>query len=474
VLAQYGAEGDTLRYREFLEWCWLQEEKCEPVVRRNRVEYIFNSAGQVQSGKMPRAKLEQVLRDLGGPAVAKTIDEGVARGMWLEAKGPEDEVDIAIWLDWVFSGAVPESLSYLAKCRVADLVTCPRTLDPEELTEGAYATLDDFREQHAGDEKVLAQLKNRVLVCPNCAKPNAYTLSECNACGAALAGVEESTNDNIFMGFVYGVAKGRFPLLVSTRAETEDMLAFDDPLAVTVVHLCVIPTSVFCPDIRFLFSDPARGLKLIDDMMECARKVLVEQYWADDAFRQKYFCGEEAPQTLEKVQELAVLGFNFPPSMFQLHLQVQHGPLFPFHDVKLRQGSHYNFGRFYPFEYMRRALELGDAVRMDIDDNTKIEDVVAKVTENGIHYDKMHAAMIEKAKRLAKRFPVWKKEDFEYTVTPDGKVVSNDTGEAVPDIDVAALQTEDSKAMKNYAKPKCSLYRYPKKVGEVKHFCDVA
>jgi len=237
-----------------------------------------------------------------------------------------------------------------------------------------------------------------------------------------------------------------------------------------VCHLCVIPTSTFCPDIRFLFADPARGLRLVEDLMEVGRQAALT-YWSDKAFVEAYWPGREPPETTEDMENLCVLGFNFPPSMFQLHLQFQHGPLFPFHAVQLERGSHYNHGRFYPLEYVRAALALGDAVRMDVDDDTRIEDIVAKVKDQGLDYDTMHKQMIDKGKSFAKKFPIWHRRDFEHTVT-NGKVYSNDTGEVVPDLNPAELQRKDNAAMRNYAKPKCSMYRFMKSPSEVKHFLE--
>jgi len=477
LLVEYGAAGQTVQYREFIEWVMDGEQAAEDPAAspKERVEQVFRSCVQESGGKLPRSLLERVLRAIGGDAILKDVESLVASGMWPEAESPEDLVSLDAWLEWMFAeGPRRASMAYFAGPR-GELVTALRRLDPvTEATQPAYGSMDEFRERHAGDEPLLAQLRNRVLICPSCKKPNGFTMSGCNACGCSLEGVEESFNDNIFMGFIYGVAKGRFPYAISTRAETEDLLAFDDPLGITVCHLCVIPTSVFCPDLRFLFTDPARGLKLVDDLMEFGRKAIVEQYWGDAAFRQKYWLGEEIPQTTEEMQELAVLGFNYPPSMFQLHLQFQHGPLFPFHEIQLlKGGTHYTHGRFFPLEYIRAALSRGDAVRMHITDNTRIEDVVAKVSELGIDYDRMHQRMLDKATGLSHRFPIWRKEDFEYTVT-EGKVYSNATGEHLPDIDAGELQRKDNVAMKNYAKPKCSLYRYAKSPGEVRHFAEAA
>lgn len=468
LLAVYSPSDTIIDYVDFVDW--LLGASAPPRSKKEAVQRIFEECDLQRSGKIAKSTLMQAVQQISAESCWQDLQTVYASCMGSD----EDQVDYKAFLDALFADdEMLDVLSYYASPK-RDFGTVLRQLDPAaEDAAPLYATMDDFREAHAGNEPLLKQMRNRVLVCAKCKKPNAYTLKDCNACGSSLAAVEETFNDNIFMGFIYGVAKGRFPYAVSTRAETEDYLAFDDPLGVTAVHLCVIPTSVFCPDIRFLFTDPARGLKIVDDMMEIGRQAVLASYWSDKAFIDTYWPGEEPPKTVEDMVNLCVLGFNFPPSMFQLHLQFQHRPLFPFHTVQLEKGNHYNHGRFYPFEYVRAALALGDAVRMEVHDETPIEDVVAKVKDQGLDYDAMHAQMIAKGKIFAARFPIWRKGDFEYTVT-EGKVYSNETGELVPDLDPAELQKKDNVAMRNYAKPKCSLYRYMKSRSGVQHFVEGA
>ena len=60
-------------------------------------------------------------------------------------------------------------------------------------------------------EKLKLQTKNKVKKCPNCGKPNAFTLNKCNQCGRDLSTVPISYTNNVFTGFIYGIAKGPFP-----------------------------------------------------------------------------------------------------------------------------------------------------------------------------------------------------------------------------------------------------------------------
>ena len=51
------------------------------------------------------------------------------------------------------------------------------------------------------------------------------------------------------MAFIYGVEKVSatgFPLKISMRLETRDIMVFDDPLAITRAHVLSVPTNVYC------------------------------------------------------------------------------------------------------------------------------------------------------------------------------------------------------------------------------------
>lgn len=45
--------------------------------------------------------------------------------------------------------------------------------------------------------------------------------------------------------------QGPFPFIVSLRSQDEKFLVFDDPLALTVCHINVIPTETYISDWRY-------------------------------------------------------------------------------------------------------------------------------------------------------------------------------------------------------------------------------
>ena len=84
--------------------------------------------------------------------------------------------------------------------------------------------------------------------------------------------------------FIHGVAKGPFPFRISTRAESDSMLVFDDPLAITRAHVCSIPTGTYVPDMRSLFAYPAAGLALMNKMDAAAWDAVTANYLDNEPF----------------------------------------------------------------------------------------------------------------------------------------------------------------------------------------------
>jgi len=280
------------------------------------------------------------------------------------------------------------------------------------------------------------------------------------------------------MGFIYGVGRGKFPYSISVRKESPEYLAFDDTLSMSPCHLCIIPASVYIPDWRYLFKDPRAALKIVDELADFGAQAAMEHYWSNDSFREHYFGDAPVPTTTQEMLANVAAGFNFPPSMYQLHLQFIHYPLFPFHACKASQGVHFTRRRFFSFEYVRAALACGEAARMDIHEHTDIEGVIARIAALGIDYDAFHERFLQRGSALAARYDCWREKDFDFTVS-EGQVVDNQTRQPVLDQDAKALQSADTKFLSNYGRPynngdfnqpTLSLYRYAKASHEVKDF----
>jgi len=392
------------------------------------------------------------------------------------------------------SGSGASAGTYLAKLRAEVPHSDRPRSDASEDICPRHATIEEFRELHHGNEKVQTRLRNTVKVCAQCGKACAHTLNACNSCGASLAGVPCTYTDNVFMGFVYGIGKGRFPYKISVRKQTTDLLCFDDPLSMAVVHLNAIPTDVYIPDCRYLFTDPTRGLALVDKLLGAAATVAMEQYWSLPSFREKFFAGESVPSPTE-IASIALCGMNYPPSMYQLHLQFIHPPLLPFHFSQTLRNEHFHHGRFLPFEYLREALALGERARMTVKEDTTLQDIMCRLKELGVDYDAAHSSMMKRCQLLQKRFSPWRVDDFAYQVmdgnvfqarrpdeasSPASEVARREEDasllEAMPDESAAVIQKADTEALQNYGrpyvngKPSGTYYMFPKDPSEVASF----
>ncbi len=324
-------------------------------------------------------------------------------------------------------------------------------------------TPEEFLASVDGDALVTQQMRNSVKKCPGCGKPNAFTLAECNQCGADLSAVAIGHSNNIFSGFVYGIQKGPFPFTISLRSEDADLLVFDDLLALSPCHLNVIPASRYLPDWRHLLRDPAAGLRLVDSMYERCTDVFAQQFWACEPWRRRFLVeggaalAGKAPAAL--AQELVMAGFNYPPSQYQLHLQYIVLPMTPFHYNLYLRGTHYTKGRFFPLEYVRACLETGRALAVDA--NTPIADVIAFYRDAGVDYDKWHAEAYQRAGERQLRWAQFRPADFRGVVEAgqfrafgaDAAPAAGGDADAAAAAEVKRVTDADKLALQSYGRP---------------------
>lgn len=342
-----------------------------------------------------------------------------------------------------------------------------------------HESITAFREVVAEDEATLQQLNNKVKVCGKCGKACAYTLQDCNSCGASLAGIALSFTDNVFMGFIYGVARGKFPYTISMRKQTQDFIAFDDPLSLSVCHLNAIPTSVYLADLRYLFADPVRGHALVQQCFTTAAEAAIEQFWGNDAFRRTFFADRPVPASPEDLKTIALCGMNMPPSMYQLHLQFVHPPLTPFHYSLATNENHFHHGRFYPLEFLLAALSAlskGEPARMEVDEHTAMEDILAHVEKLGVSYDAIWVEFMRRVRRVQELFQPWREQDFELLVV-NHTAFELDGFKPRPELNTSDLQKSDKEVFQNYGRPydasgrpSGTYYRYAKDPGTVPDF----
>lgn len=315
------------------------------------------------------------------------------------------------------------------------------------------------------------ETKNRVRVC-DCGKAVAYTLPTCNLCGAPIQHKPISLVDNVFTGFVFGIERCKaFPLTISVRKQTPTLLVFDDILSLAPCHLNVIPTDRYIPDWRFLLRRPADSLVLMRTLAAAAKDSIRTAFLANDAWRAATF--KEGSGTVDDILDATIMGLNFPPSQYQLHLQVIVPPMIPYQYYLYLRGTHYTKGRFFPYDYVIAALEAvvakGKAGEFaDVGYDTPIETIVAKMDALGVSYDAYHKALYEHVAEAQQRFGNWKADDFAGYGVAD-KIYAWDKEDALLDVDPKAVQNADKLALQGYGrpysaqgKPSGTFYKYSK------------
>lgn len=362
---------------------------------------------------------------------------------------------------------------YLARCKGG----MPHIAHIKDTSEPAFdGTVQSYLKKYPGDERLVAMCTNRIKECPLCHKNCACALESCNQCGHELAKVPMSRSDNHVMGIILGVSRTTTPLIVSLRAQTPTELCYDDILAMSPLHMNCVPTNVYVPDLRFLFIDPPKGLLLLERLYKCAATAALEQFWADSEFRRKFFGSEEPPTSPDGLIDTVLAGVNFPPAVYQLNLQFIHPPLTPFHYFTALERKHFHYRRWFPLEWLRKALSLGDVVRVDVHEDTAIEDIISRAASQGVDYDMEHSAHIKKFQALQARYAAWKEEDFECHVA-GGQVFDVETSS----IDIGAekdrIQRLDKTLMQSYGYPldekkrvTGSYYAYPKEPHDIADF----
>ena len=357
-----------------------------------------------------------------------------------------------------------------------------------ELTPPAFnGTVDEFIAMHGKklDANILNtlffQTKNKVKICTSCGKSCAFTLANCNSCGFDLTQITYmSYTNNVFTGFIYGIAKGPFPFFISLRSQSPNILVFDDLLQLTTCHLNCIPTDVYIPDLRSLFENPTRGLALLLVMRDSAWNVALEQYLGNEEWRTKIMKNSNSLSD-DELKSHVCAGLNYPPSQYQLHLQFMLPPFTPFHWNLYQQGGHFTPRRFFPIEYMLEVLEkmskekktIPNASSMDID---VLIDLIQQ--EYAIEYDAMHTTCYNRYGASHLQLSNWSPEDFDGIVQHNGTVQMtnhnvNDTGYDNHVLDIKVVAVKDKMVLQNYGRPynvehgrPCpsgTYYKYPKK-----------
>lgn len=315
-------------------------------------------------------------------------------------------------------------------------------------------TLAEYRER-AEDDKMTRQLQNDVRKCSACGKSCGYTTTECNACGAALP-EEVVHTDNVFMGFIYGVRRCSFPLSISIRHQTPEILVFDDPLALAACHFCAIPTNLYCPDWRMLLRAPAAGLRLIEQLEDAAWQCVEAQFLSSERWREKHVRTPDMPPA--ELRKHVVAGCNFPPSQFQLHIQYFLMPWLPSHYGFFIDGAALVRKRWFPLAYIKEVLALKQP--MEVTMETTLDEIFA-VFDDKVSYNDAFDRELERVATAHAAMANWQPSDFAVAVVGDTVVEGTPPEGATP----KQLIEADKKLLQSHG-PVKTYYQFARAGGQ--------
>lgn len=328
--------------------------------------------------------------------------------------------------------------------------TIPSTSEKSEFT--INGTLADVAQAHPELEQALY---NEVKVCEKCKKPNGFTCMTCNGCKSSLISTQVSKSENLFSAFLLGVrnASKGFPLTISIRRQTEDVLIIDDPLAVSPCHFCAIPRKCFIPDWRYLLNSPKKALELLD-VLEAECWAAQQQFLSNAEYRSTFLRGRASDA---HIRTGSAVGFSFPPAQFQLHLQWQVPPFLAAQHHSAERGDHWQEGRFFPLEYVRKVLQLDKPCK--VVHNTEVEELIEYFKTFGVDYHSIWKEFHDRCLQCSRDLQNWDAEHFRYVVQAEKvhefEIVNGvvKVGKEVNGVKVSELNTKDKVALQNYGRP---------------------
>ena len=319
----------------------------------------------------------------------------------------------------------------------------------EKTTTTHYNLITDIKVTNDQEKMILY---NIVKICPKCSKANAFTLSLCNSCGFSIKNISKSYISNAFIGFIFGVKKTtKYPLTISIRYQDEEFLCFDDLLQVTRCHFNIISTKYYIVDWRYLLKKPKIALDLIHQMKSHALQIIYQDFWLNKEWRLKHIKPlhkeEEVEQDVYSIEKFVLLGFNYPPSQYQLHLQCILPPFLPFQYYLYLKGIHMTKYRFFIIDYVIDILHclIKDNEIYDINEQKDISDIQPLINYfkqvKHIDYEVYYNQCYKKANDIHQLLSNYNKQDeFKHFIYEDDqnkqiKLYDNVTNQFIKNID---------------------------------------
>jgi hypothetical protein len=128
----------------------------------------------------------------------------------------------------------------------------------------------------------------------------------------------------------------------------------------------------------------------------------------------------------------------------------------PYQYHMYQEGLHLTKGRFFPLEYIKQLLALGE--RVDVTMQTSVEEIVAKF-ESRVSYEDMHSDCYERCGSSHRALANWQAEDFLGSIEGDSVVGSELPRAKLVEADKQTLQMY-GRAYTAEGKPTGTYYKF--------------
>ena len=138
-------------------------------------------------------------------------------------------------------------------------------------------------------------------------------------------------------------------------------------------------------------------------------------FWGIEQWRLHQQCYGKERALFEQLMKHLCMGFNFPPSQYQLHMHGLLPPFTPEHHRLFVQGKHFVKGRWFPLSYIEQALKTlidRDEV-IERASEMEISEVIACLSDVGVCYEQEYERNYLQYQQSQSGLWSWQPTDFE-------------------------------------------------------------
>lgn len=190
-------------------------------------------------------------------------------------------------------------------------------------------------------------------------------------------------------------------------------------------------------------------------LLDKLRMVLKTQFLANGPWKKKILSPQAQEMSDEQLCAHAKVGFNFPPSQFQLHLQFMLPPFVPQQYQLIHEGKGFQHGRFFPVEFVMAALTCAaksESALTTINHETTVQEITDHFEKFGVSYKAAHEKFTKEVLASQQLLGNWQASDFTMRLK-DGQLLHAESGQLVEGTSFLDIVKADKNILQNYGRP---------------------